>query len=137
MADASTSLYQPRDATLDLLSRQIATIRMEALSNTNDLYPLLAAQSESIQQSVYSILHHLLPKAQEQISFEVALSKIAVSLPDELLSLLLEPPEIEKFSTEEHKSSTWIKLRTYLLSWKLVFDHFTGSVRCQTVENPR
>lgn len=114
--------------TLDLLSRQLATVKVDALSSTSDLYHLLAAQSDSIQQSVYSILHRVIPKAQEQISFEVALSKIAARLPDELLSLLLEPPKIETFSSEQHKNSAWARLKTYLLSWKLVFDHFSGSV---------
>ena len=133
-ADASSLFYQPRDMTLDLLSRQISTVKVDAISNTNELYPLLAAQSERIQRAVYDIFHRLLPITQERVSFEVAISKIVVNLPDELLSLLLEPPEINTVS-RKNKQNGWAGLRAYLLSWKLVFDHFSGSVGCHILAN--
>ena len=51
---------------------------------------------------------------------------IDARLPDELLSLLLDAPTLEKYSDEmpaEFPSS----IRSYLLSWKLVFDAYSTS----------
>jgi E3 ubiquitin-protein ligase listerin len=124
----SSSFHQPRDLTLDLLSRQLATVNLTKLPNVDDLYSLLTSESAAIQVAVFGILHRLIPKAQEQVSFDVALSKINVRLPDSLLSLLMDPPTVSSFSAENDQLAAWTKLKTYLFSWKLVFDHFTNSV---------
>lgn len=47
-------------------------------------------------------------------------------LPDELLSLFLDPPTLEKFS-DESLSLFPSSIRGYLLSWKLVFDAYSSS----------
>lgn len=61
------------------------------------------------------------------MSFDVALSKTTVNLPDELLSLLLEAPQADLImATDDEK--VWLELRSYLLSWKIVFDHFSNAV---------
>lgn len=47
-------------------------------------------------------------------------------LPEELLSLLLDAPSMELFNnTPRSTDSSWINVRRYLLSWKVVFDHFS------------
>lgn len=57
----------------------------------------------------------------------MALSKTTVNLPDELLSLLLEPPKADRI-TEIDDEKAWLGLRSYLLGWKIVFDHFSNAV---------
>jgi hypothetical protein len=92
-----------------------------------DIFSLLAVQCKDIQRAAYEIFHRSIPQAQEQVSFDVALSKTTVNLPDELLSLLLEPPKADVI-TEIDDEKAWLSLRSYLLSWKIVFDHFSNSV---------
>lgn len=81
-----------------------------------------------MQRTAYTLLHRYIPQAQEQISFDVALSKTAVRLPDELMSLLLETPSTDVISTSYSDDKMWTNVRTYLLSWKVVFDHFSNAV---------
>lgn len=125
--DPSHSLHQPRDITSDLLARQISTVDVDCVDDSSNLFPLLPVQNWGVQRAAYDILHRVIPKAQEQISFDHALSKSSVNLPDELLSLLLEAPKIGTFS-QSVGFSEWMELRCYLLSWKVVFDHFSSSV---------
>jgi hypothetical protein len=113
---------------VDLLRRQLSTVPADSLTDASGLFPLLAAQSRSIQRAAYETLHRYIPYAQEQVSFDVALSKTAVNLPDELLSLLLEPPSAKSISTSTYDEQTWTSLRSFLLSWKILFDHFSNSV---------
>jgi E3 ubiquitin-protein ligase listerin len=130
--DASGAVFQPRDITADLLRRELVHIPVEYLTNKNDMFSLLAAECKNIQQTAFEILHRHIPQAQEQVSFDVALSKAKVNLPDELLSLLLEVPQA-KLITPTSDTKTWVRIRSYLLSWKLVFDHFSNSVSiCKT-----
>ncbi|OKL63677.1 hypothetical protein UA08_00924 [Talaromyces atroroseus] len=124
--DTSSAVFQPRDITADLLRRELMHIPVESLANKNDMFSLLAAECKNIQQTAFEILHRHIPQAQEQVSFDVALSKTTVNLPDELLSLLLEAPQA-KLITPTSDTTAWIRIRGYLLSWKLVFDHFLNS----------
>lgn len=126
--DPSHTLHQPRNITADLLARQISTVDVDCVDDVGSLFPLLPVQIWGVQRAAYDILHRYIPKAQEQISFDHALSKSTVSLPDELLSLLLEAPKIDTFSQASVEDSQWMELRCYLLSWKVVFDHFSSSV---------
>ncbi|KAK2768232.1 hypothetical protein FQN54_000084 [Arachnomyces sp. PD_36] len=127
--DASHTINQPRNITADLLARQISTINIDDVEDMEmeNLFPILPVQNWGIQKAAYDILHRYIPKKQEQVSFDQALSKSAANLPDELLSLLLEVPKIETFSRTPVEDSQWLELRCYLLSWKVVFDHFTNS----------
>jgi hypothetical protein len=115
--------------TADLLRRQLSTVPVNSLAGVADLFPLLAAQSRGIQRTAYEVLHRFIPQAQQQVSFDVALTKTAVNLPDELLSLLLEAPTMESLMASSGDDKAWIRLRSYLLSWKIVFDYFSNSVR--------
>lgn len=101
---------------------------VEKLDNMSELLPLLTANSRAVQRAAYEVLHRYIPGTQEQVSFDVALSKSAVHLPDELMSLLLEAPTVSSFATADNKDKAWADIRAYLLSWKLVFDHFVNAV---------
>lgn len=68
----------------------------------------------------------------------MALSKGNATLPDELLSLILEAPTSESLAEASFGRTMPLHLRGYLLSWKLVFDHFTNAsykVKADYVEN--
>ncbi|KAL1988798.1 hypothetical protein VTN96DRAFT_7682 [Rasamsonia emersonii] len=125
--DFSSSFHQPRDMTVDLLRRQLSTVPVDSLPGVSDLFPLLAAKSRGIQRAAYEVLHRFIPPAQQQVSFDVALSKTTVNLPDELLSLLLEAPTMESLIASSGDDKVWIGVRSYLLSWKIVFDHFPNA----------
>ncbi|KAL2006708.1 hypothetical protein VTN00DRAFT_9376 [Thermoascus crustaceus] len=125
--DSSTAFHQPRDVTADLLCRLTTTIPVESLKNVSEIFPLLTAQTRGIQRSAYEVLHRYIPKTQEQVSFDVALTKSTVRLPEELLSLLREAPTMESISSSYGEEKTWIRLRAYLLSWKVVFDYFSNA----------
>lgn len=113
---------------VDRLRRLINTIPIEKLKDVSEIFQLLTAHSRAVQRTAYTILHRYIPQTQEQVSFDVALSKTAVSLPDELLSLLLEPPTMQAVSLSYGDDKMWTSMRSYLLSWKVVFDHFTNAV---------
>ncbi|KAL4895806.1 hypothetical protein BDV59DRAFT_173180 [Aspergillus ambiguus] len=125
--DSSVAFHQPRDVTVDTLCRLINTISVESIEDIGRIFPLLTARSRSVQQAAYAVLHRYIPSAQEQVSFDVALSKTAVRLPDELMSLLLEAPDMQAVSVSYGDDKVWADLRSYLLSWKVVFDHFANA----------
>ena len=123
--DSSTVLYQPRDVAVDSLRRLIGTAPVQNLEGVNELFPLLTAHSNAVQRAAYEILHRYIPGAQEQVSFDVALSKSSVHLPDELMSLLSDVSA----TNADNNSKKWTDTRAYLLSWKIAFDHFSNAVR--------
>ncbi|GAB1201767.1 hypothetical protein APSETT445_000359 [Aspergillus pseudonomiae] len=125
--DSSITFYQPRDVTVDLLCRLINNISVESLEDVSRIFPLLTAQSQAVQRAAYTVLHRYIPSVQEQISFDVALSKTTVKLPDQLLSLLLEAPTMDSISLSYGDDKVWSEIRSYLLSWKIVFDHFVNA----------
>jgi hypothetical protein len=110
------------------LCRLINNIPVENLEDVSKIFHLLTAQSRIVQRAAYTVLHRYIPSVQEQISFDVALSKTAVRLPDELLSLLLEAPNMDLISLTYGDGKAWSDIRSYLLSWKVVFDHFVNAV---------
>ena len=126
--DSSHGFHQPRNITADLLARQISIVAVDCVEDVDDLFPLLSVQNWGVQRAAYDILHRFIPEAQEQVSFDQALSKSVANLPDELLSLLLEAPTLDIYSGISVEDGQWMELRCYLLSWKVVFDHFTNSV---------
>lgn len=120
--------HRPRDTTVDLLCELISIIPIKNLEEVNKTFPLLTAQSRVIQRAAYIVLHRYIPEIQEQISLDVALSGTSVKLPYELMSLLLEPPTMDSISASLREDRMWTGVRSYLLSWKVVFDHFTHAV---------
>ncbi|KAL4806594.1 hypothetical protein BDV18DRAFT_137864 [Aspergillus unguis] len=125
--DSSTTFHLPRDLTVDRLCRLIRTMSIGSLEDIGKVYPLLTAHSLVLQHTAFTLLHRYIPTVQEQVSFDVALSKSEVKLPYELISLLLEAPTMESISLSYGDDKTWADIRSYLLSWKLVFDHFSNA----------
>lgn len=130
--DSSTIFHQPRDVAVDLLGRLIKAIPIEKLEDVSGVFHLLTAHSRAVQRTAYTILHRYIPQGQEQVSFDVALSKTVVNLPDELVSLLLETPTMQMVSMSWGDDKMWTSIRAYLLSWKVVFDHFSNAVSSKT-----
>lgn len=112
----------------ELLSRHLAKSPPKTVSDTLDLYPVIASESRALQQAAYIILHDHITQEQEQKSLDKALTKDYVArLPEELLSLILAPPEEETLVDFNLERPMPLSLRSYLLSWKLVLDHWTNA----------
>ncbi|KAK2870551.1 hypothetical protein FQN49_003105 [Arthroderma sp. PD_2] len=125
--DPSFHSDQPWNITTDLLSRELLAINTDAISDVGELFSSLTIESRGVQRATYGILHRVIPKLQETLSFDVALSKAAVNLPDELLYLLSEVPPIDQLKDTIIDEDAWLRARSYLLGWKVVFDHFASS----------
>jgi hypothetical protein len=119
--------HQPLMIFNELLSREISRIPTSALTAIEELYPQLYSPSPAVQQAAYQLLHRYIPSKQEQISLDTALDKTNARLPDELLSLILEAPSASNLHSEDFERYTPLQLRGYLLSWLLIFDHFTNA----------
>lgn len=114
-----------------LLTRQLLKSPANSINRIDAkvLYPLLTCKSSHIPHAAFHLLHRKIPAEQEQVSLEAVLAKTDDSrLPEELISLILEPPTLER--TEHTYSSTGLPVdfgRSYLLGWKLVFDHWSNA----------
>ncbi|KAL9010307.1 MAG: hypothetical protein Q9173_004747 [Seirophora scorigena] len=121
--------HKPRMLVNELLARLIA--RSERPINPEsplEIFPILASESIALQGAAYEILHHGIPKEQENVSLDKALSKDYVAkLPEELLSLALEAPTMESLEDVNFKRSMPASVRTYMLTWHLIFDHWIGA----------
>lgn len=95
--------------------------------DATEMYPVLASQSSALQQVTYDIFHHRIPQQQEDVSMDKALSKSNAKLPEELLSLILQSPTVESLADSNFERSIPLPLQSYLLSWKLIFDHWTNA----------
>lgn len=135
--DSSTNFHQPRDVAVDRLCRLLNVLPADSVEDVSKVFPLLTAHSGTVQRAAYTILHRYIPSIQEQVSFDVALSKTTVRLPDELMSLLLEAPTMPSVKLSYGDDRTWADIRSYLLSWKVVFDHFTNAVCCPQLTDIR
>ncbi|MCJ1333028.1 hypothetical protein MMC10_009722 [Thelotrema lepadinum] len=127
-ADASDALNEPLKIVNSLLSRQISAFADLMKLEVEDMYPIMASESTTLQFSAYEVLHKAIPLAQEEVSLDAALSKeYAARLPEELLSLILETPTADDYLDLRHEPEIPSPLARYLLSWKLVFDHWTNA----------
>lgn len=128
---------QPLEIIDAIVCRQVEKLPLEHVEDISDLYGLVASESRAIQTAAFSLLHRALPAAQEQLSLDVLLDKKTAQLPDELLSLLLEAPTLEAYSDEALALFPG-PIRSYLLTWHLVFDAFKAAsfkVRGDYAEN--
>jgi len=125
MADDSN---QPLQIVNGLLARKIAQLAPTKVEAVEDFYPLINVESMTVQMAAFKILHKQIPQDQEQVSLDVVLEKSIARLPEELLSLLLEPPILESLADVNFDRTMPVQLRGYLASWLLVFDHFTNAV---------
>ncbi|KAK0721795.1 hypothetical protein B0T26DRAFT_769497 [Lasiosphaeria miniovina] len=112
---------QPCQIVDAILCRAVENIPLKNVDDLSALYEQVASGSRAIQQAAFGLLHRALPAAQEEISVDVLLEDKVARLPDELLSLLLEPPTLEAYPYELVAQFPG-PVRTYLLSWHLIFD---------------
>lgn len=119
--------HQPRMATNELLARQILQTSSTPLSNAEELFPLLCAPSQAITGAAFELLHQQIPRAQEQVSLDAALDNRKAALPDELLSLVMQAPDLDALDEDAFEVTVPLPLQGYLYAWQLVFDHFQGS----------
>ena len=96
--------------------------------SAEDLYPIMACGSSSLQEAAYHILQGKIPSNQEQLSIEAALSDdFTAKLPEELLSLILASPAPDLRGTTSFQREIPLPIRTYLLGWILIFDHWKNA----------
>ncbi|KAF7197399.1 E3 ubiquitin-protein ligase listerin [Pseudocercospora fuligena] len=119
--------HQPLMVTNELLARQISQLPAKPIKDAEELFPLLYTPSQAILGAAFELLHQHIPQAQEQISFDAALEAKKANLPDELLSLLIDAPTLDSLADASFDTTMPLSLQGYLYSWRLVFDHFTGS----------
>lgn len=120
--------HAPRHKVNRLLAQQLEDFSHKISSEIAELYGVLACESSALQLAAYHILHYQIPNAQGQISLDKALEKeFYAKLPDELLSLIVAAPSPSMFDGADLANYVPHPLRSYLLSWKLVFDHWTNS----------
>ncbi|KAI5921448.1 hypothetical protein F4810DRAFT_678132 [Camillea tinctor] len=117
---------QPRAIVDALIRRRVEEIPLHHVKDLSELYGLVASESRSIQSAAFALIRRTIPAIQEQLSVDILLEKTDARLPDELLSLLLDAPSIESYP-EDVLSEFPTTIRTYLLSWLLVFDMFQAS----------
>lgn len=139
---------QPLSIVDSFLCRQVVKIPMRFVKDLSELYGLLACESRDIQTAIFTLLHRALPKLQEQLSVDVLLDKeskletlseerrsaaknlpnltrlLGANIPDEMISLLLEPPTLEKYP-DDVLSQFPLPVRAYLLTWHLIFDSYS------------
>ena len=108
----------------ELLSSMVSKIPQKHIHDLEEIYSLVASHSPQVQTAAFTILHRALPAAQEELSINVLLEKKDAQLPEELLSLLLEPPKLVDYS-DEALSQFPPAIRSYLLAWHLVYDSFS------------
>ncbi|KAH8758296.1 hypothetical protein F5883DRAFT_565894 [Diaporthe sp. PMI_573] len=109
-----------------LLCREAEKIPLDHLKDLADVYGLVASSSRDIQSAGFNLLHRALPAAQEELSLDVLVEKKQAKLPDELISLLLDAPTLEAYP-EEVLIQFPTAIRSYLLSWKVIFDAYQGA----------
>ncbi|KFY49982.1 hypothetical protein V495_00376 [Pseudogymnoascus sp. VKM F-4514 (FW-929)] len=117
---------QPWRIVNELIYRQVTKVPLTHIKDLSDLYPLVASEFPVIQSAAFGILHRALPAAQGEISVNVLLEKKDAQLPEELCSLLLDAPQMENFP-DDILSLFPPPIRTYLLSWHLIFDAFSAA----------
>ena len=118
---------QPAKIVDALLCRRATNIPLEHLTDLSSLYGLVASESRDIQTAAFSLLHRAVPAAQSKLSVDALLDKQEARLPDELLSLLLDAPTLEKYP-DDLLVRFPTPVRCYLLAWHLIFDTFGASV---------
>lgn len=121
--------HRPRSIVMGMLGRLMARLPVDNVECIEEIYPLLTSDDREVQSTAFDLLHRKIADRQEQLSLDLALSKQAAHIPEELLSLLLDAPTMEEISESTQVSDVrWVGPRSYLLAWKLLFDHFTKAV---------
>ena len=120
--------HQPSQIVNSLLGRVVSKIVSVADCDASELFSAMASESPILQRAAYNILHEKIPSQQEQVTMDAALSTSYVAkLPEELLSLILETPDSEEYPNLKFERDVPAPYSRYLLSWKLVFDHWINA----------
>ncbi|KAL8734304.1 MAG: hypothetical protein Q9166_001502 [cf. Caloplaca sp. 2 TL-2023] len=129
LRDFPDESHQPRHIVNELLARQMSRADISIDSTAmSELFPVLGSGSLALQEVAYNILHRQIPRAQEDVALDKALSKnYLAKLPEELFSLVLEAPTPSSLADMDFKRSMPPSLRSYLSSWQLIFDHWDGA----------
>ncbi|EPS35471.1 hypothetical protein H072_11151 [Dactylellina haptotyla CBS 200.50] len=126
------------------ISREDRDETEDSRPKADQFYHLLGGNTDDVQGIAFNILHRRIPQLQERVSIDAALSKdetFEIQLPDELLSLLLDPPALDEDIIlnpkllEQHELQ---RIQGYLSSWVLVYDYFVNSsfrIKASYVEN--
>ena len=121
-------IHQPLSIVNQLLQRHVRNMSKIWVKEVDDIYPIILTPSRALQEAAYEILHSYIPMHQEHVIFDATLEKKVARLPDELLSLLLEPQSTRDLDDTSFDTDVPLGLRGYMLSWLLVFDHFPNVV---------
>lgn len=126
--DFPDASHQPGMITNELLHRKLLGMSETVKVQVQDLYPVLTSESSALQSTVYELLHQKIPSDQEQVSLTKALSpEYLAQLPEELFSLVLAAPSKKSPAEQSFERNIPSSLRTYLLSWLLIFDHWENA----------
>lgn len=118
----------PRQKANGLLAQLFEDLSHKTSTDLTELYAVVGCESTALQLAAYHILHYQIPNAQGQISLDKALEKdFHAKLPDELLSLIVVAPSPSDSGGADLTIYEPHALSSYLLSWKLIFDHWTNS----------
>lgn len=128
---------QPLEIVDAILCRQVEKLPIQQYDDLSELYGLMASESRAIQTAAFTILNRALPAVQEKLSVDILLEKRNARFPDEHLSLLLDAPTLDSYPDESINEFP-TPVRSYLLSWHLIFDAFQAAsfkVRGDYAEN--
>ncbi|KAI9745801.1 MAG: hypothetical protein M1818_000482 [Claussenomyces sp. TS43310] len=114
---------QPSRIVDELLCRELSLVPISSIRDPSELYPLIASDFQLVQIAAFDVLHRLIRGSAEEISVQVILEKTDAQLPEELLSLLLDPPSVRDIPDDD-LPQLHAPVRSYLLSWELVFDSY-------------
>lgn len=110
----------------DLLCREVEKIPLEHFEGeSEELYPLLASNSRSIQTATFGLLQRIAQAPQDELIMNLLLEKDTkeINLPQGLLNLASQVPPHDAWS--EDPDSFPISVRSFLLSWLLIFDAYS------------
>jgi len=98
------------------------------------LYPLVSHGPKHIRAASYELLTSYIKRVKEDIEIEAALAPSdeldsIPTLPEELLSIIVDTDALHEPENSEANSSRDQALEGYLMSWSLIFQHFADSVR--------
>lgn len=129
LQDLPDEAHGPRQMVNELLARLISKAKTSvSATSSSELFPILASESVALQRAAHEILHARIPKEQENVSLDKALSKDYVAkLPEELLSLIIEAPTLESLADASFERSIPPFLQSYVLSWHIIFDYWDGA----------
>jgi hypothetical protein len=66
---------QPQEIVDRLLCREVEKLSKSQLPEPEDLYGLIASESEVVQTAAFTMLHRIIPEQQEQKSVDILLDK--------------------------------------------------------------